>query len=141
MYRDDGEVSVSSTLFLGAFVLAKRFASSLSSFSVTASSMIVARSPSGTDERMRSRSRLSLSRSSSLAVNWTFHRAGAMGLTTAGVAGAGAGKDAGSFRLLGVLAQVPGADLLGPDRVGSPWACVLSSFRQLAHRRWNVRLR
>ena len=93
MYRDDGEVSVSSTLFLAAFAFAKRFASSLSSFSVTASSMIVARSPSGTDERMRSRSRTSLSQSSALAVNWTLQRSGAMGCTTGGVVRAGAGRD------------------------------------------------
>ena len=40
-------------------------------FSVTAASITAAKSPSGTEERMRVRSRSSLSRSSVLAVNWT----------------------------------------------------------------------
>ena len=71
MWREDGDVSLSARLFLGAFVFAKRRASSRSSFSVTACSMIAARSPSGTDERMSAVSRSSLSRRSALAVNWT----------------------------------------------------------------------
>ena len=58
-------------LFLGAFVFAKRRASSRSSFSVTACSMIAPRSPSGTEERISAVSRSSLSRRSALAVNWT----------------------------------------------------------------------
>jgi hypothetical protein len=60
MWRVKGEVSVSASLFRGAFVFAKRLASSRSSFSVTTCSMIAARSPSGTCERMRAWSRSSL---------------------------------------------------------------------------------
>jgi methionine-gamma-lyase len=71
MCRDDGVVSVVSSVFLGVFVFPNLLASSRSSFSVTASSMILPRSPSGTDERMRACSRCSLSRSTALAVNWT----------------------------------------------------------------------
>jgi hypothetical protein len=54
-------VLVCSRVFLGAFDLAKRFASSRSSFSVTASSMIAAKSPSGTEDRIRAWSRFSFS--------------------------------------------------------------------------------
>ena len=71
MWREDGEVSVSGRPLLGVLVLAKRLASSRSSFSVTACSMIAARSPSGTPERISARSRSSLSWSSALAVNWS----------------------------------------------------------------------
>ena len=66
-----GRFRSAESVFLGAWVRAKRRASSLWSFSVTACSMIVARSPSGTEERMRARSRSSLSWSSAEAVNWT----------------------------------------------------------------------
>jgi hypothetical protein len=82
MWRDEGDVSVSPRLFLGVFVLAKRFDSKRSSFSVTASSMIAARSPSGTVERIRLRSLSSLSCSSALAVNWILYLAGERGATT-----------------------------------------------------------
>jgi len=66
-FRAMGEPSAS----LDFLVRAKRRASSLSSFSETASSMIAARSPSGTRDRMRARSRSSLSWSWAEAVHWT----------------------------------------------------------------------
>jgi hypothetical protein len=53
----------------GRLVRAKRRLSILSSFSVTAASMTAERSPSGTDERIRSCSRSSFPRSSAEAVN------------------------------------------------------------------------
>jgi len=71
MWREEGDVSLFERRLRDDFVLAKRRASSRSSFSVTAASMIAARSPSGTEERMSARSRSSLSRSVALAVNWT----------------------------------------------------------------------
>ena len=52
MWREEGDISLCESPLRGAFVRAKRRASSRSSFSVTASSMIAARSPSGTEERM-----------------------------------------------------------------------------------------
>jgi hypothetical protein len=57
--------------FAGRLRAGEAAASSRSSFSVTAASTMAARSPSGTEERMRRRSLSSLSRSSVLAVNWT----------------------------------------------------------------------
>ena len=71
MWRDFGVVSVSARLFLGAFVFPKRFAPTRWSSLVTAWSMIVPRSPSGTDERFSAWSRSSFSHSSALAVKWT----------------------------------------------------------------------
>ena len=68
----------------GPAVAAKRRASSRSSFSVTAASMIAPRSPSGTCERMRARSRWSFSWSPAVAVNCTLYRPGARGWTTGG---------------------------------------------------------
>jgi hypothetical protein len=62
-------VSLVSTVFLGESVVPNRRASILSSFSVTAASMTAARSPSGTDDRIRALSLSSLSRSSAEAVN------------------------------------------------------------------------
>ena len=70
-WRETGFVSVCAGLLRGAFVRPKRRASSLSSFSVTASSMTAARSAPGTEERRRAWSPSSLSRSPALAVNWT----------------------------------------------------------------------
>ncbi len=84
MRREVGVVSVSASPFRGAFVFAKRFASSRSSFSVKASWMIFAISPSGTEERMSACSRSIVSWSSALAVNWTLKRAGARGCSVAG---------------------------------------------------------
>jgi hypothetical protein len=69
---------------LGDFVLPNRRASSLSSFSVTAASMILARSPSGTMDRIRACSLSSLARSSDDAVNWTLWRPGDNGTMVAG---------------------------------------------------------
>ena len=89
MWREEGEVSVSARPFLGALTLATCLASSLSSFSVTAASTIAARSPSGTEARIRAWSRSSLSRSPALAVNWTLYRPGARGSRTAGRTGTG----------------------------------------------------
>ena len=71
----------------GRLVAAKWRASSRTSFSVTATSMIAAISPSGTCERMRARSRWSFSWSAALAVNWTLYRPGARGWTTGGEGG------------------------------------------------------
>ena len=67
MWRDFGIVSASSRLCRGIFVFPKRFASSRSSFSVTASSMTVTRSTSGCEERIRAWSRSSFSQSRALA--------------------------------------------------------------------------
>ncbi|HXY38792.1 MAG TPA: hypothetical protein VEQ10_03935 [Vicinamibacteria bacterium] len=64
-------MTLPGTVDLGAVVRANRLACSRWTFSVTAASMIVARSPSATDERIRSRRRSSLSRCSALAVNCT----------------------------------------------------------------------
>jgi hypothetical protein len=71
MWRVDGDVSLWGRPFLGAFVFAKRRDSSRSSFSLTACSMIIARSPSGTDERISAFKRSNLSRNSTPAVNST----------------------------------------------------------------------
>ena len=56
-----GRCRLCASVFRGAWVRAKRRASSRWSFSVTACSTIAARSPSGTEERMRACSRSSLS--------------------------------------------------------------------------------
>jgi hypothetical protein len=64
-------VSVVETDALGDCVLPNRRASSLSSFSLTATSISAARSPSGIDGRIKAWSLSSLSRSSAEAVNWT----------------------------------------------------------------------
>ena len=80
-------MSVVERSLRGRVVAAKRRASSRSSFSVTAASMIAPRSPSGTCERMRARSRWSFSWSPALAVNCTLYRPGARGWTTGGEGG------------------------------------------------------
>lgn len=59
---------------------------------MTATSMMVARSPSGTERRIRACRRSSLSRSSVLAVKRTLYRAEAKGSTVAGRAGWGLDK-------------------------------------------------
>ena len=62
---------LSATVLRGVPVEPKRRASGRASFSVTVSSMIAARSPSVTFDRIKARSRSSLSWSSALAVNCT----------------------------------------------------------------------
>jgi len=116
-------VSVVERSLRGLVVAAKRRASSRSSFSVTAASMIAPRSPSGTCERMSARSRWSFSWSPAVAVNCTLYRPRARGWRTGGerrgpVIGEpekreAPGERAGGCALLGVTV-IP-----IPDGVGS----------------------
>ena len=80
-------------LFRGAGVCAKRRASRRAIFSVRASSMRVARSPSGMEDRIRVLRRPIFRHSSALAVNWTLYRAGARGWIGGGArSGSGASR-------------------------------------------------
>jgi hypothetical protein len=63
-------MSLSSTVRRGAFVLASRFASSRSIFSVTAASITAARSPPGASPSIRICSRSSFCFSEAVPVNW-----------------------------------------------------------------------
>jgi len=116
MYRESGVVSLASTPFRGVLALPYRFDSNRSSFSVTAFSMIAARSPSGTEARMRDRSRLSFPWSSALAVKVTLYRAGASGWTGAAASAGGRGGALG-FAIEG---DASGVSFLTPDGVAAP---------------------
>jgi hypothetical protein len=115
MWREAAEVWADERPLRGWLVVAKRRASRRASFSLTAASMIAPRSPSGTCERMRERSRSSFSWSRALAVNCTLYRPGARGRTTGGGRGGATSRTSTSGALeMGARTCGPSSSCTGP---------------------------
>ena len=129
-------MSVASRLFLGVFVVPYRLDSSFSIFSVTASSIKAARSPSGMDDRMSERSFSSLSRSSELAVKVILYLAGASGSVSAGFVGSSSVGGRVACRLWLILFACSVSNMvrtLLTNGLGFGLDCCLP-VRQLTHR-------